>query len=437
MTPALYSIESEKLVLGNMLQDVRRADDGTSQLIPMDFFEERNAVIFETIVALRVENTIPDSITVTSALGQQLTKVGGASYISSLIEYSTVLNYEEHVKILKEKSRRRALRRLLVEKRDELEKGENLDRIVGEIQTRSLDGLSQEINIKTMGETSIETLARLEEVSRTGGLTGLPTGFLEIDEHLGGLQRGELIIISGRPGSGKSALSFQTAVNMAAGGLNVLFFSIEMRARQLFSRMLSVRTGIQYSKIRNATLNDNEAKQLVAASSELSKVRLNIDDSSNAYVDHIVNQVRIEKRRKKIDVVFIDHLQLIRTRDARVGRVVEFDVITADLKGIAKELDISVVVLSQLSRQCENREDKRPILSDLRESGGIEQNADVVLGLYRDEYYNGATDENRNQAEVIVLKYRDGPTGKIKLLFYGELIKFQSYISGGASCSQF
>jgi replicative DNA helicase len=274
-----------------------------------------------------------------------------------------------------------------------------------------------------------DSFKKLEQVAeREGFITGIPTGFKDFDRLTAGLQPSDLIIIAGRPSTGKTALALNMGFHAAEEtGKGVAIFSLEMAKMQLGMRLLGFRAGIDATKLRTGFLRDTDWMKLTEAADYLSKLPIFIDDTS--YLSVLEMKAKCRRLKKKVDLslVVVDYLQLIQGRRSAESRQMEISEISRSLKGLAKDLQEPVIALSQLNRKVEDRPNKRPQLSDLRESGAIEQDADVIAFIYRDELYHPTTEENRNVAEIILAKQRNGPTGLFKLTFQKELTRFRDY----------
>ena len=286
-------------------------------------------------------------------------------------------------------------------------------------------------NIVDMKTAGLEEMRRIDNVSRNRGKTlGIPTGFIDLDRMTSGLNNSDLIILAARPAMGKTAFALNLALNAAKEKKNVLIFSLEMPVQQLFQRLLAMESGISQNKLRNVYIEEDEWNKLTVATTSLSNMKIYVADLPHTNVLEIRSYARNMKAQDKLDLIIIDYLQLIngtgKGRGSEASRQQEISDISRALKGLARELDVPVIALSQLSRAVESRVDRRPMLSDLRESGAIEQDADIVAFLYREEYYIPDT-ENKGITELIIGKHRNGATGTIKLNFLSEFTKFTSY----------
>jgi len=281
----------------------------------------------------------------------------------------------------------------------------------------------------TLAEITPRVMAKIEDISLHGASYGISTGFVDLDRRLSGLAKQDLIIIAARPGMGKTVLAVDVALNVAKQNKNVLIFSLEMSKEQLCTRMLSSKAQVSGDAIRSGYLNDATFPKMYRAKGMLDGLPVTIIDNPGLSITEIRSYAKMQHMKRPVDLVVVDYMQLSNAAVGKGGnREREISMISSGLKGLAKELDIPVIGLSQLNRGLEARSDKRPMLSDLRESGAIEQDADVVLFIYRDEVYNPGPDNPlAGLAEIIVAKQRNGPTGKVKLAFQGEFSSFQSY----------
>lgn len=396
------------------------------------FYREDNKAIFAAIVALYSKSEPIDIVTVKNELVSQGTfeRVGGLEYLAELPErVPTTANVEKYIKIVEEKA---ALRNLIQTSNELIALGydeaESVDSIMDMAEKKVFD-LAQKKNVK--GYTAIkdvlaESLAKIEELyNKKGNITGIPTAFTDLDNITAGLHNSDLIIVAARPAMGKSAFAINIATNAAVkANVPVAIFNLEMSKEQVGNRILCSEAMIDSNKVRTGQLGDDDWVKLANTIGTLSEAPIYIDDTPGISIMEIRAKCRKLKLEKNIGLVVIDYLQLIQGTGGRnSSREQEISEISRSLKIIAKELDIPVIALSQLARATEKRDDKRPMLSDLRESGAIEQDADIVMFLYRDDYYNKES-EDRNLAEVIIAKHRGGSTGTVKLAWMGNFTKF-------------
>ena len=427
-----HDIEAEQAILGSMLTDKDAVISSIEVLKPDAFYREDNKAIYSAILNLYSKNEPIDIITVKAELVEAGTfeRVGGIEYLASLPDkVPTTANVERYIKIVEEKY----MLRNLIQSANELislgydETGE-VDNIFDMAEKKIFD-LTQ--NKNTTGYSSIkdvlvESFAELEKLyNQKGSITGVSTGFADLDYKTSGLHGTELIIVAARPAMGKSAFAINLATNAAVQNkVPVAIFNLEMSKEQIGNRILCSEAMVDSNKVKTGQLEDQDWVKLASTLGVLSDAPIYIDDTPGITVMEIRAKCRKLKMEKNIGMVVIDYLQLIQGSGKRnSSREQEISEISRSLKILAKELDIPVIALSQLSRGVESREDKRPMLSDLRESGAIEQDADIVIFLYRDDYYNEDSEE-KNVAEVIMAKHRGGSTGTVKLAWMPSYTKF-------------
>lgn len=401
---------------------------------PEDFYRDAHRRIFEKIIALSERQTAIDFITLKEELAKagELDAVGGPAYIASLVDgVPRATNVEYYATIVKDKS---VLRRLISTANKialdayegDQDSGEILDHaehaIFSIAEGRLRTGFTSLYDIAQEGMKTIETAVEQKQM-----ITGVPTGFVELDQLTSGLQRGDLIILAARPSMGKTSLALNIAQHAGTrGGKTCGVFSLEMSKEQLFIRMLSCEAQIDGHKLRTGYLRSDDWGRLTSALGTLGHSKIYIDDTPSIGVLEMRAKCRRLAAEHGLDLLIIDYIQLMQGRGRFDNRTQELGAISRSLKGLAKELNIPVVVLSQLSRAPESRSDHRPQLSDLRESGALEQDADVVLLIYRDDVYNKES-ESENVAEIIVAKQRNGPIDTVKLAFIKERTKFENY----------
>ena len=425
-------VESEQAVIGSMLTDKEAVSAAIEVLKPEDFYREDNRTIFEAILNLYGRSEPIDIITLKSELSSmgKFEAVGGLEYIAELPDkVPTTANVEQYIKIVEEKS---VLRNLI--------KTANEIITLGYDQTQEVDGIidgaekkifevMQKKNQKgytPIKDILVETFTELEQLyNQKQRITGIPTGFSDLDFRTSGLHNSDLMLVAARPAMGKSAFALNIATNAAVRAkVPVAIFSLEMSKEQMTSRILCSEAMVDSNKVRTGKIDDEEWSKLAAASGELSEANIYIDDTPGISIMEIRAKCRKMKIEKNIGLVVIDYLQLVQGSGKRGGsREQEIAEISRSLKILAKEINVPVIALSQLSRAPEQRPDHRPMLSDLRESGSIEQDADIVMFLYRDDYYNEDS-EKKNIAEVILAKHRAGSTGTVELLWLGNYTKF-------------
>ena len=426
-----HSVESEQSILGSILLDKEAIITVTETIQPEDFYKEAHKIIYECMVKLNNKNEPIDLITLTEELRKQghLEDVGGISYITSL---STIVPTTSNVKyysdIVKEKS---VLRKLIKVSNDILNLGYDNSTKVEDLLEKAekqIFDISQEKSsedFQSINSVLMDTYDMIERLyTNKEEITGITSGFEDLNKKINGLQRTDLILIAARPAMGKTAFSLNLVQNAALkGNASVAVFSLEMSKEQLVQRMLSAQSHVELKKIKNGNLDENDWPRIIDAMSVLSNANIYIDDTPGIKISELRSKCRKLKIEKGLDLILIDYLQLMEGDNKNESRQQEISKISRSLKIIAKELNCPVVALSQLSRAPEQRSDHRPMLSDLRESGAIEQDADIVMFLYRDEYYHPDS-ERKNIGEVIIAKNRHGETGSVELVWLGEIQKF-------------
>ncbi|HCB92504.1 MAG TPA: replicative DNA helicase [Selenomonas sp.] len=431
------NIEAEQSVLGAMLirqeaitetQEILRADD---------FYREAHRIVYNAIEELFSNHEAVDLVTLTEQLRKtnNLDKVGGISFVTALANsVPTAANVVYHAKIVKEKAE---LRRLIDAATEIATKAyadeDDVDDIMDDAEKKILAIAANQMrgSFVPISEIIISAIDRVEQLyENQGGLTGISTGFSDLDQLTSGLQPSDLVLVAARPSMGKTAFTLNIATYAALHDSSVAFFSLEMSKEQLVQRMICSEGGIDSQRLRTGDLLDEEWTQLIATADRLSTAKIYIDDTPGITVMELRSKARRLKAEHGLDLVIIDYLQLMQGRSARSGdnRQQEISEISRSLKALARELGVPVVALSQLSRSVESRQVKKPMLSDLRESGSLEQDADIVMFLYREDYYNQET-ENKNITEVIIAKHRNGPIDTVRLFFHKEYTKFRSVSS--------
>ncbi|QTA38649.1 replicative DNA helicase [Thermosipho ferrireducens] len=431
-----HSIEAEQAVIGSILIDPEAIESVISILNFSDFYDSKNREIFKVIEELYDESAPIDVITICDRLRTKgiLEQIGGEIYVAQLAdEVPTAAHVEMYAQIVRDKSILRALitaaSRVVEDALSDNEVDEILDnaeRVIFEIAESKTTKTYQPMNDILHGV--FENLEKLRAHSKSAGMsliTGLPTGYKLLDELTSGFHKSDLIIVAARPSVGKTAFALNIARNMAIkGDIPVGIFSLEMSKEQLAQRLLGMEAFIQLQKIRKGFLSDEEWQRLLTATSRLYKANIIVDDEANLDPRSLRAKARRMKKEYGVQAIFVDYLQLMTTRSFRENRQQEISEISRSLKLLARELDVSIIALSQLSRAVEQREDKRPRLSDLRESGSIEQDADMVLFLYREEYYKKEKTSDPHETEIIIGKQRNGPIGTVKLLFDPQYTAF-------------
>ena len=426
-----HSVEAEQSVLGSILLDKEAMISVSETLVPEDFYKEAHKVIYESMLKLYNSQSEIDLITLTDELRDKgyLDDIGGIAYITSLSTVvPTTSNIKYYVNIVKEKS---ISRQLISAANDIINLGydgsakveyvlENAEKKIFDISQERATNDFQPIN-----QVISEALSMLEKLyEEKNDVTGLTTGFRDLNKKINGLQRSDLLLIAARPAMGKTAFALNLVQNAALkGDASVAVFSLEMSKEQLVQRMIASQSTVELKKIKTGTLADNDWPRITDGMAILSGAKIHIDDTPGIKISELRSKCRKLKIEKGLDLVLIDYLQLMEGEGQNESRQQEIAKISRSLKILAKELDCPVVALSQLSRAPEQRADHRPMLSDLRESGSIEQDADIVMFLYRDEYYNPDT-EKKNIGEVIVAKNRHGETGTVELVWFGGIQKF-------------
>ena len=427
-----HDVEAEQAVLGSMLTDKDAVISAIEILHANDFYRPDNKSIYEAIINLYNRAEPVDIITVKAELESlgKFDQVGGLEYLASLPEkVPTTANAIKYIKIVEEKS---TLRNLIKTANEIIEMGYDPTEDVSDI----MEGAEKKIfNIMQNNEKKsytpikdvlVDSFTQLEELyNRKQHITGVPSGFIELDYKTAGFHGSDLVLIAARPAMGKSAFALNIATNAAVrSNVPVVLFSLEMSKEQMVNRILCSEAMVDSNKVRTGKLEEDDWTKLAGSIGPLSDAEIYIDDTPGISVTEIRAKCRKLKLEKNIGMVVIDYLQLVQGTNKRNGsREQEISEISRSLKILAKELNIPVIALSQLSRAVEQRPDHRPMLSDLRESGAIEQDADIVMFLYRDDYYNKDS-EKKDIAEVIIAKHRGGSLGTVELLWLGSYTKF-------------
>ncbi len=426
-----HNNDAEQSVIGAIFLEPDALVTAAEIIRPDDFYRRAHRIIFETMLTLSDRGEPIDIVTVSEELSatKQIENVGGITYIAEIAErVPTAANVEHYAKIVEEKA---LLRRLISTATDVIEdsytREDAVEDVLAEAERKMMQVSSRKNtgDFRHIGDVLIETFENIETLFHSDGeITGIPSGFDSLDQMTAGFQRNDLIIVAARPSVGKTAFALNIAQNVATKtNYKVAIFSLEMGADQLVQRMLCAEGGIDAQVLRTGKLTDGDWKKLMIATGNLSNAGVYIDDTPGVRVNEIRAKCRRLKQEHGLDMVVIDYLQLI-MGSGRQGenRQQEVSEISRSLKGLARELEIPVIALSQLSRSVEQRQDKRPMLSDLRESGSIEQDADIVSFLYREDYYD--KEAENNIIEIIIAKQRNGPTGTVELAFVKEYNKF-------------
>ena len=426
-------VEAEQAVIGSMLTDRDAVISAIEVLKEEDFYREDNKTIYEAILNLYNRSEPIDIITLKAELTSMgmFDKIGGLEYIVGLPEkVPTTANVEKYISIVKEKSE---LRRLIKAANEIIEQGydptENIDDIMNSAE-KKIFNIMQDKDQKSytpIKDVLIDAFTELEQLyNQKQHITGVPTGFIDLDYKTAGLHNSDLILIAARPAMGKSAFALNIATNAALKAkVPAVLFSLEMSKEQMVNRILCSEAMVDSNKVRTGKIDDDDWIKLADTMGDLSEAPIYIDDTPGISINEIRAKCRKLKLEKDIGLVVIDYLQLVQgsSKRAQGSREQEISEISRSLKILAKEINVPVIALSQLSRAPEQRPDHRPMLSDLRESGAIEQDADIVMFLYRDDYYNEDS-EDKGLAEVIVAKHRAGSTGTVKLVWLGNYTKF-------------
>lgn len=426
------NMEAEQAVIGAIFLEPSALTLASEILIPEDFYRAAHQKIFNVMLKLNDNGKAVDLITVTEELAASklIEDTGGVSYLSELAaSVPTAANIEYYARIVEEKALlRRLIRTATGIAQDGYMREDEVEALLGEAE-KSIMEVAQRKNagaFHNIKDVLVRTYDNIEEMhNRKGDITGLETGFTELDRITAGFQRNDLIIVGARPSVGKTAFALNVAQNVAKKtGENVAIFSLEMGAEQLVMRVLCAEGNIDAQRLRTGSLTDEDWGKLTMAMGSLSNTGIFIDDTPGVRITDIRSKCRRLKQEHGLGMIMIDYLQLI-LGSGRSGenRQQEVSEISRSLKQLARELQVPVIALSQLSRGVEQRQDKRPMMSDIRESGSIEQDADIVAFLYRDDYYDKES-ENKNIIEIIIAKQRNGPTGTVQLAFVKEYNKF-------------
>jgi len=427
-----HNIEAEQSVIGAIFLEPEAFSMASEILAPEDFYRAGHQRIFAAMMKLADKGEPIDVVTVTSYLNdmKQLEEAGGVTYLTQVAEsVPTAANIEYYSRIVEEKA---LLRRLIRTATDivtsSFEKEDEVEDVLNEAEKNILEvsGRKNSGAFKSIKDVLIDVYDNIEQLhNQTSDITGIATGFQDLDRITSGFQRNDLIIIAARPSVGKTAFALNVAQNVAVNSdESVAIFSLEMGAEQLVQRMLCAEGNIDSQRLRNGQLQPDDWGKLTMAMGSLSNAGIYIDDSPGIRVSEIRSKCRRLKQEHGLGMILIDYLQLIQgSAGSKENRQQEVSEISRSLKGLARELNVPLIALSQLSRGVEARQDKRPMMSDLRESGSIEQDADIVGFLYRDDYYDQET-EKQNIIEIIISKQRNGPTGTVELAFVKEYNKF-------------
>ncbi|MGB1310481.1 MAG: replicative DNA helicase [Leucothrix sp.] len=431
-----HSIDAEQSVLGGLMLDNRAWDIIADRVSEEDFYRKDHRLIFRSIAQLAEESQPLDWITLSEWLKQrsELDNAGGTSYLGTLAKDTpSAANIKAYADIVREKS---VLRQLISVGTDISDLAFNsgdrdskslLDEAEQRVFKIAEQGSRQQTfkPIKQLLKDSLDQIQKLAETE--GTITGTATGYTELDEKTSGLNEGDLVIVAGRPAMGKTTFSMNIAEHVALNEKPVVIFSMEMPAEQLILRMFASNGRVPLSDIRTGKIRDEDWPRVAMAVKAFSKTRLFIDDTAGQSPTEIRAKTRrLAREHGQLGVIVIDYLQLMQTGTQSDNRAAEISEISRSLKGLAKELKCPVIALSQLNRSLEQRPNKRPIMSDLRESGAIEQDADIIMFVYRDEVYDEDSPD-KGQAEIIIGKQRNGPIGTVRLTFHGKYTRFDNF----------
>jgi len=429
------NLEAESSVLGGILLENDAINLVLELLRHDDFYRESHRKIFRAMIELSDRNEPIDLITLSEFLKSRndLEAIGGTAYLASLADFvPTAANISYYARIVREKS---ILRSLISTATDIATRGyedqgnveeflDNAEKVIFDISEKKVK--ASFVAVGDMIKDTLKTVEKLYE--RKEMVTGVPTGYDDLDRLTAGLQPADLIVVAGRPSMGKTAFSLNIATNAAFAGTGVAVFSLEMAKEQLVLRMLCSEARVDNSKIRSGYLGERDFPKLANAAGRLHEAPIYIDDTPAISILELRAKARrlVRDRTKRVGLIVVDYLQLMRGMGTANNREQEISEISRSLKALAKELHVPVIAISQLNRRVEDRGDKRPMMSDLRESGAIEQDADVIMFIYRDEVYNPKSD-NKGIAEVIVAKQRNGPIDTVELTFLSEFTRFENY----------
>jgi replicative DNA helicase len=426
-----HNAEAEQTVLASCMIDHTAVEKVVNLLSYDDFYYEANKEIYDSIKQIHMQNIPVDAVTVFEELKKRgkIDYIGGFEYLATLTEnIITSKNVEAYCNIIREKS---TLRKLISASQEIIEKSykedDDVQKII-ELAEQRFFSISQNRSINSFSEIKevlMNVFNQLEERAKSGGgITGLATGYTDLDRMTSGLQKSDLILIAARPSMGKTALALNIAMNVVKNGASVALFSLEMSKEQYVQRIISQEAMVDSTKLRTGSLDDDDWTRVINTMSLISDCKIFIDDTPSVTLFEMMSKCRRLKIEKGLDLIVVDYLQLMSDGGRTDNRQQEISNISRGLKTLARELNCPVLALSQLSRAPELRNDHRPVMSDLRESGAIEQDADVVIMLYRDEYYNKEESEKKGITDVIITKQRNGPVGTVELAWIGQYTKF-------------
>jgi replicative DNA helicase len=434
-----HNLDAERSVLGAILLRNDAINAAVEVLQPEDFYRDAHQLLLEHMIQLSERGAAIDLVTLAESLSRAdaLEKVGGPAYITRLVDgVPRTTNVEHYAQIVKEKA---TLRRLITEASKIASDAYDADRDASEIldeAERSIFSIADArigegfTPLSELVDTALDTVEKLQQFKSL--VTGVPTGFYDLDHKTSGMQASDLVIIAARPSMGKTSFVINMAQNAALEhGKVVGVFSLEMSKEQLFMRMLTAEARVDSQRLRQGMLLERDLPAIAQAAEKLSMAKIFIDDSASIGVLEMRAKARRLKAEHGLDMLVIDYVQLMQGRGRFENRQQELTSISRSLKGLAKELHVPVLILSQLSRAPDARADHRPQLSDLRESGALEQDADVVMFIYREDRYKGPEDQDTGEAEIIIAKQRNGPVGTVKLAFISDYTRFENLERGG------
>ncbi len=439
------SVQAEQALLGGLMLDNSAWDRVADRVVDADFYRADHRLIFAAIRSLTERNEPCDAVTISDHLAArgELDDAGGLAYLASLVKDTpSAANVADYAAIIRE----RALLRELIRAGNEIAgsavntEGRPIAELVDAAERRVFEiaerGKRRGAGFRPIREVLNDTVDRLDLLHQSGGaITGLETGFHRFDDYTAGLQAGDLIVIAGRPSMGKTTLAVNIAENAALGkGLPVAIFSMEMSMEQLAFRMISSLGRVNQAHLRNGRFADEDWPRINGAIQQMSEAPIFIDDMPALTPTEVRARARRLQREHGLALIVVDYLQLMQVAGSTENRATEVSEISRSLKALARELNVPIIALSQLNRSLEQRTDKKPVMSDLRESGAIEQDADLIVFIYRDEVYNPDS-ARKGIADIIIAKQRNGPTGEFQLTFLGQYTKFENFVPEAAAFS--
>lgn len=435
----LSNIEAERVVLGGLIMGGYQTSSITQFLVADDFYREGHSILYQTIMDMLAENIAIELPAVVSKLisSQQIEKAGGTNYVANLInQTASIYNLDYYGTLIKESAQKRSLLKNLKEIEQKLltediplpEMFDFAESRLFEV-TQSAETKDWQDIASVLGKEFVRIQNLIENRNE---VSGMDTGFIDLNKILAGFQRTDLVVLAARPAMGKTALALNFMLAVAREGVGVGMFSLEMSSGQLVTRLLCLEGKVDAGKVRTGFVSrEHELPRLIQASDSLYQMPIFLDDEAGININQLRSKARrLKATNKNLGMIIIDYIGLM-TGDNRLSRQEQVSESSRGLKALAKELDVCIIVLSQLNRGVESRTDKRPMPSDLRESGAIEQDADIIMFIYRDEYYNPATTAAPGVAEVIVAKQRNGSIGTVKLAFIKEFTRFENLLEDG------